>query len=1247
MTAQSQLEEYLGAFRHRLKSLIVARAAALMALAALVITLVAVYFGARRAFDPTLVIGARAILALALAGIALGVLAYPLRKLRKTRGISDIERRAPEFDGRLETYDGLTHSPEQKRSPFLGLLAEDALGFARRIPILTRVPAAHVNAPVIVAVVAGVMLLGMGAFGPDNWRYGVRHLWAGWLIDDTLPPQRIDVIPGDGTVRRGGDLTVSARADGFAPVEMELFAQFDPGGAWQSTYMTSVEDDAFEFTLFAIREPVSYYVSAAGIRSPEYTVDVVDLPEITNIRLTYDYPEWTRLDPLTEDPGNDILAVAGTAVTVEIETDRPLETATLEANGESIPMTVAGNLSTASLEVNEEGEYFISTLFDQDTVRLSDDYFISVVADKEPVVKVVKPGRDWRASNIEEVTVRVEATDDFGLDRVELRYSINGAEWQSAELAVESNTVEDEEVLYLEDMTKPVPRPRARSLRSRQGAPLTLESLRALRERNQSQPAEEVDAEETPAAPEFQGLEPGDLISYYIVAEDREQTVQTDLFFIEVQPFDRRFTQATAGGGGGGGGGQQQDEISARQKEILVATWNLIREQSEEASFLDEQQMLDNARMLSGLQRTLAEQARTLASRTRARQLTNADEQIERFVESLELAADAMDPAVERLADVALEEAVPSEQEALQHLLRAESVFSDIQVSFQRGGGGGAGGLAGRDLSELFELEMDLEKNQYETDSPAAFNNQETPEQEVDEAIAKLQELARRQENLARQTGRRNNVTEQERWQQEQLRRETEELRRQLEELQQRMAEQQAQQQGQQQQGQQGQQGQQQGQPGQGGQTAQNAGQQTQGGVSSDAMRDLDNALQAMNRASQNAESMDPEQVRRAIEQARRELDQALEQMTAQRQMEAVEAFSDLAERSSELYSEQREVAAELQSELQRALDEQIANSARRGGLDREAAIELSDRKLEMQEELEALEQDIQRVAQEFRSRTPGASEELIESLADLQQSQAVARLQYGAAGIRQGAAQQVAAIEAVTTSALRDLERSTREALERARVEAVRGEDSELDPNAELVAEIQALRRQLTAMAAEEAQDGGQSGQPGQPGQQQGQGNQAQAGGQFAAGGDFRGNRFGGGRGFYDPNRTGLWDVLNSDVWQDPEAIERLREQLNDAGRQLLTTSTRLRGEGVSEEELRAVRELGEALRAGLTGNPELVAREYQALVNLAEQLELRLRDGAEGGETGTRAEAPSQFAPGYEEETAEYYRRLSRGDL
>ena len=78
---------------------------------------------------------------------------------------------------------------------------------------------------------------------------------------------------------------------------------------------------------------------------------------------------------------------------------------------------------------------------------------------------------------------------------------------------------------------------------------------------------------------------------------------------------------------------------------------------------------------------------------------------------------------------------MPNEQKALQFLLRAEATFRQIEVAFgARGGGGGGGGAgAGRDLASLFDLELDTEKNQYETAQTAGSQGQK--DQQVDDAI--------------------------------------------------------------------------------------------------------------------------------------------------------------------------------------------------------------------------------------------------------------------------------------------------------------------------------------------------------------------------------------------------------------------------------------------------------------------------------------------------------------------------------
>ncbi len=92
---------------------------------------------------------------------------------------------------------------------------------------------------------------------------------------------------------------------------------------------------------------------------------------------------------------------------------------------------------------------------------------------------------------------------------------------------------------------------------------------------------------------------------------------------------------------------------------------------------------------------------------------------------------------------------MPAEQKALQGAQRAEATFRDIQVAFGTPGRRRwSGRKLGRDLENLADLELDREKNQYETGQQSASDSRQ---QEIDKALQKLAELARRQQELAAQ----------------------------------------------------------------------------------------------------------------------------------------------------------------------------------------------------------------------------------------------------------------------------------------------------------------------------------------------------------------------------------------------------------------------------------------------------------------------------------------------------------------
>jgi hypothetical protein len=264
-------------------------------------------------------------------------------------------------------------------------------------------------------------------------------------------------------------------------------------------------------------------------------------------------------------------------------------------------------------------------------------------------------------------------------------------------------------------------------------------------------------------------LAPGDMISFYAEARDHTQTSRTALYFVDIRPFDRTYRESQSNGGGGGGG-EQGFEIAERQREIVTATWNLVnRADSGEGG----QTLADQAATLALLERTLQEQVDTLIARAAARRLTR-DEEIDRFTAELSEAVTYMKPAADLLEEQALRDAIEPAQKALQHLLAAEATMTDVDVAMGQSQGRGT---SGQSLSELVDLEMDQERNRYETQQTPSFAEEEAQD---DTDWRELEELARRQEQLAERAQRGGDQSLASRWQQERLKREIEELQEQL-----------------------------------------------------------------------------------------------------------------------------------------------------------------------------------------------------------------------------------------------------------------------------------------------------------------------------------------------------------------------------------------------------------------------------------------------------------------------------------
>ncbi len=158
---------------------------------------------------------------------------------------------------------------------------------------------------------------------------------------------------------------------------------------------------AYQFLIAGVPESLDYYVEAGGVRSPSYKLNVVDLPAVKNIRVTYHFPAWTGMKDAVEDPGGDLRAVEGTTAEVAIQTDRPLANgAILLDDGTKLSLRAAARRAccVASVPIQKDGLYHVAAVENGEDVRLSEDYFIEAQKDQPPEVNITRPGRDFRAS---------------------------------------------------------------------------------------------------------------------------------------------------------------------------------------------------------------------------------------------------------------------------------------------------------------------------------------------------------------------------------------------------------------------------------------------------------------------------------------------------------------------------------------------------------------------------------------------------------------------------------------------------------------------------------------------------------------------------------------------------------------------------------------------------------------------------------------------------------------------------------
>lgn len=527
-------------------------------------------------------------------------------------------------------------------------------------------------------------------------------------IASTEAQYQVEIKPGTTELEKNHPLLITARFTDNIPDIATLHIHGASGETQELPLIKHLDDPVFAARLPAVNEDLSYSVHVNDWESEIHQVKVYVLPKLVQLDTLITPPAYTGLPTQTVEDSLTISAVTGSTIELYARFNKPLKTAQLESgSGQPSTMSISSDGASARLKLKAtQSQTWNLRLIDTDKRENRNQPFIdlAVIPNLPPEIKVTFPARDTRVSPLEEALVQGTVVDDFGVQQVGLVYSIPGQTPQT---------------LNLFSAEKPQLEFTAEHL-------LSLERLQ---------------------------VQPDTLISYHLFAEDiapdgSRRKVLSDMYFMEVRHFEEIFKQgrsanSSSKSGKSGGNAQQAEKLAEQQKQIINATWKIIRREIKETV---SSEFAEDVNTLQQAQQALITAVIKLASKVKSQKskavIDSISQKMQETVSLLNAAKDANE--VEQLTT-----ALATEQASYQLLLKLRA--REHKVSQNKNGGGSKGGGSSRSQNQLQQLELTNKKQRYETENQASQPPAAQPNRESLQILNRLRELAQRQKDLNEQ----------------------------------------------------------------------------------------------------------------------------------------------------------------------------------------------------------------------------------------------------------------------------------------------------------------------------------------------------------------------------------------------------------------------------------------------------------------------------------------------------------------
>ena len=634
---------------------------------------------------------------------------------RDLRALAEqIERQFPELDEKLLTA---IEPANPNASEFLRRkLIEETLSHAKKTEWNQIVPRGRLSFLwciqwILLLTTVSLPWMMPGKFksdGPSSG--GKRELLVDWQVE-----------PGDAQIEKGADLLVTVRfPDEFAE-DVRLVVE-EAGEATQNiSLQRSLKDPIASGMLRKVKESFRYRVESDTKQSESFLIEIFEHPSVVQSDALIQSPTYAQQEDKRVINTRRVSVVDGAQVVWDLKLNKEVASAQwIDENGKTTQLApLSEDPTNYRIEETPTGSTrYRLELVDQQgrTEKMSEEFIVKVIPNREPELKLTSAS-DQRVSPIQEMMVGAKVQDDFGIQRAGISISIGDKEPNEIELPAtgESDIAKKKrDLMHLID----------------------LEAMQAKADQ---------------------------LVTYHFWTEDLDRNgqprrVDSEIFFAEIRPFEELFREGDASATqqrqqqqqqqGGSPGAQQAEELAELQKKIITATWNLLRgtgnsKEPQSQEFLEKVQVVEDSQQQAIEQsEKLKEDLQSPESLQDLLQLQANMGEALRELQSIEANSES----------IGLRDAIKSMRAAYEGLLRLRAREHEVtQNQQQQSQNQRSQSSSQRNRQQQIEqLQLEQDPSRYEEESQPM--SEESPaEREMRQVMNRLDELARRQEDLNEQ----------------------------------------------------------------------------------------------------------------------------------------------------------------------------------------------------------------------------------------------------------------------------------------------------------------------------------------------------------------------------------------------------------------------------------------------------------------------------------------------------------------